>query len=339
MLAACLSGLLAGGMVLPAVAQTAGTYTVTNLVSDGSVPATTTDANFINPWGITNSTFWISTQGTGFSYVISPANAVAPPATGAVSFKVSIPAASGGTTATGSPAGAVTIGTATGFVLPNGTKASFLFGSLDGIITGWNSKLGTAGAVAQVVINNNAAGAVYTDIALITNTAGSYLLAANFGKGAAIEVYDGTFAPAKLTGSFTDPALPAGYVPYSVHAIGSQVFVTYALRTSTGGPTVAAGDGLVNVFDTSGNFVARAVSPGGNLNAPWGVAIAPTTFGVFGGDLLIGNFGDGVINVYDPKTFGSLASFLTGPARPSRMRVCGSSSSDSRLPRLLVRAI
>ena len=276
-----------------AVAQTAGTYTVSNLISDGSVPATIIDANFINPWGVTNGTFWINTQGTGLDYVVAATNfpPFTPPATPAVNFKIVIPAATGGTTATGSPTGAASTGAATGFVLPNGTKASFLFASLDGVITGWNNLLGTNGAVAQVAINSNAAGAVYTGLALATNTTGTFILAANFGKAATIEVYDNKFAAAKLAGTFTDPSLPAGYVPYNVHVIGTQVFVMYALRAATGGPTIAPGNGMVNIFDTSGNFVSRAVSPGGNLNAPWGVAIAPTTFGIFGGDLLVGNFG------------------------------------------------
>jgi len=304
-------------IAIPAAAQTAGTYAVTNLVSDGSVPATITDANFINPWGITNATFWINAQATGFDYVISPTNfpPFTPPATPAIAFKISIPAATGGTTATGSPTAAASTGAATGFVLANGTKATFLFASLDGIITGWNNKLGTAGAVAQVAINNSAAGAVYTDLALVTNTNGTYILAANFGKGAAIEVYDSTFASAKLAGSFTDTTLPAGYVPYSVHVIGTQVFVTYALRATTGGPTIAPGNGMVNVFDANGNFVAHAVAPGGNLNAPWGLAIAPTTFGIFGGDLLVGNFGDGIINAYDPKTFAYVGQLADGTGK------------------------
>ena len=303
--AACL---IATAIAIPAAAQTAGSYAVTNLISDGSVPANITDSHFINPWGVTNATFWINTQATGLNYVISAANTATPPAPPAspFAFMVTIPAATGGTTATGSPTGAVSIGANTGFVLPNGTKASFLFASLDGIITGWNSKLGTANSIAQVAINNSAAGAVYTGIALATNTNGTYLLAANFGKAAAIEVYDSTFAPAKLAGTFTDTTLPAGYIPYSVHTIGTQVFVAYALRSTTGGPTIAPGNGLVNIFDTSGNFVAHAVPVGGNLNAPWGVAIAPTAFGPFGGDLLIGNFGDGIINAYDPKSFAFL---------------------------------
>ncbi len=302
--------LAAVALAIPAASQTAGTYAVTNLFSDGSVPATTTDAHFINPWGMSNSaTVWISTQGTGLNYVVSTA--------GALNFTVTIPAATGGTTATGTPTGSVTTASApTGYILPNGTKASFLFCSLDGIITGWNNKLGTAGAVTQVVINNNAAGAVYTDIALMTNSNGTYLLAANFGKGSDVEVYDSTFAPAKLAGSFADPSLPAGYVPYSVHAIGSQVFVTYALRSTTAtAPVIAPGNGIVNVFDTNGNLVAHAIAAGGNLNAPWGVAVAPTTFGPFGGALLVGNFGDGIINAYDPKSYAYLGQLTDGTGK------------------------
>jgi uncharacterized protein (TIGR03118 family) len=315
LLAACL---LATAIALPAFAQTAGTYAVTNLVSDGSVAAPIMDPNFINPWGVTNSTFWINTQATGLDYVVSPTNFIpfTPPATPAIAFKITIPAATGGSTATGSPTGAAATGAATGFVLPNGTKASFLFASLDGIITGWNSKLGMAGAVAQVAINNSTAGAVYTGLALATNTNGTYLLATNFGKGDDIEVYDNTFAPAKLAGSFTDPTLPANYAPYAVHTIGTQVFVAYALRTSTGtGPVVAPGNGMVNIFDTSGNFVSHVVAPGGDLNAPWGVAVAPSTFGVFANDILVGNFGDGVINVYDPKTFAFLGQLTDGTGK------------------------
>src|SRR6266700_5220709 len=116
-------------IAIPAAAQTAGTYAVTNLVSDGSVPATITDANFINPWGITNATFWINAQATGFDYVISPTNfpPFTPPATPGIAFKISIPPATGGTTSTGSPTGAASTGAATGFLLPNGTKATFLF--------------------------------------------------------------------------------------------------------------------------------------------------------------------------------------------------------------------
>jgi uncharacterized protein (TIGR03118 family) len=287
---------------LPTVAQS---YKVTNLVSDGSVPAVTTDPNFLNPWAMSASgTWWISTANTGFNYVV-------PSATNAISFKVVIPSASGNPATAGLPAGSITTAGATGMLLSNGTKASFLFSTLDGTISGWNSKLGTNGAISLVAINNSAAGASYPGLATINNTSGSFLLAPNFGTGNAIEVYDSNFKPAKLAGTFTDPTLPAGYSPFGIHVIGSQVYVAYALRTSAAPfRTVdARGNGVVSVFDINGNFVARAVT-GGNLNSPWGVAIAPANFGIFSSDLLIGNFGDGLINVYDPKTFNYLGQLM-----------------------------
>lgn len=290
-----LSSLALAVLTLAPVAG-AQSYKVTNLVSDGSVPAVTTDPNFLNPWGISASgTWWISAANTGYNYVI--------PATGAVSFKVIVPSAASNGTTVGFPSGSVTTAGATGEILPNGTKASFLFSTLDGTISGWNSKLGTANAVSTIVINNSASGASYPGLALLNTTANSYLLAPNFAS-AAIEVYDNTFKPAKLAGSFTDPTLPSGYAPFSVHVLGTQVIVAYALRTSKAPYTSVsgAGNGVVSIFDTSGNFVARAAT-GGNLNAPWGVAYAPANFGVFSNDLLIGNFGDGKINAYDPKTF------------------------------------
>ena len=298
-----------------AAAQTAGTYQVTNVISDGSVPATTMDSNFINPWAITpTGTFWMNTQGTGFSYVV--------PTAGTISFKVSIPAATAGTTTIGSPTGAVSAASApTGYVLSNGTKASFIFDSLDGLISGWNSKLGATVSpipVALPIVNNSSIGAVYTGLGIVTNTTGTFLLATDFGTPNAVEIYDSNFAKAKLAGSFTDPNLPANYVPYSVHVLGTQIYVAYALRTgtsqSTYRATFGAGNGVVNIFDVNGNFVSRAVT-GGNLNAPWGVAIAPTTFGIYGGSLLIGNFGDGVINAYNPTTFAYLGRLADGTGK------------------------
>jgi uncharacterized protein (TIGR03118 family) len=295
---------------LPATAQSGGAYKVTNIVSDGSVAAITTDASFINPWAVSSSpTWWISAQGTGFNYVTQVA--------GTIPFKVIVPAASGLATATGLPAGSVTTAGATGVILPNGTKASFLFSTLDGTISGWNSKLGTANAIAQIAVNNSAAGASYPGLAIINTATASYILAPNFGTGNAIEVYDGTFKPTKLAGTFTDPNLPANYAPFSVHVLGSQVFVAYALRTTATPyrPVNGAGNGVVSVFDFSGNFVARVVT-GGNLDAPWGVAFAPASFGIFSKDLLIGNFGNGIINVYDPKTYAFLGQLIDGTGTP-----------------------
>jgi uncharacterized protein (TIGR03118 family) len=298
---------------VPAGAQSAGAYKVTNLISDGSVAANVTDPNFINPWAIsTSGTWWISAAGSGFNYVVAST-----PNPGTINFKVIIPPASG--SSPGIPSGSVTTGGAVGMLLPapNSTKANFLFSSLDGTISGWNSKLGTANAVTQIVVNNSAAGASYTGLAIINTGTASYILAANFGAGKAIEVYDSTFVKTQLAGSFTDPTLPAGYAPFSVHVLNGKVYVAYALRTASAPfDTVdGLGNGAVSVFDTSGNFVSR-IATGGNLDSPWGVAIAPANFGIFGGSILIGNFGNGMINAYDPVGLSFRGTLTDGGAKP-----------------------
>lgn len=289
-----------------ALSSHAQAYNVTNLVSDGSVPATTMDPNFLNPWAISVSpTWWISTANSGQNFVI-------PATTDTIAFRVVVPPASA-SSMTGTPAGSVTTSGASGMVLSNGTKASFLFSTLDGTISGWNAALGQNLAVPLIAINNGSAGASYPGLAILNaNATTSYILAPNFGTGNKVEVYDQTFKPTTLSGSFTDPNLPSGYAPWSIHILNNQVWVAYALRSASAPymPVAGVGNGLVDVFDTSGNFVARAVT-GGNLNAPWGVAFAPSTgFGVFSGDLLIGNFGDGKINVYDPHSYAYLGQLM-----------------------------
>jgi len=301
------ASLASGGL---ASAQTAGVYQVNNIISDGYVPATTMDPNFIDPWGVSGTnTLWINTNVTGYSYLSSIAGVLG-------SFKVTVPAASG--TGPGQPTGTVQ-NTTTGFVLSNGTKASFLFATGDGTISGWNSALETSGNVALIEVSNSAKNAVYTDMALVTNSGGSYLLVPNFGQGGDVEIYNSSFQPATLQGTFTDPNIPTGYAPYAIKSIGAQVFVTYMLRTT---PPFAAGagtyqeilgtnTGFVSVFDDNGNFINRVVT-GGNLNAPWGVAIAPAGFGIYGGDLLIGNFGDGLITAYTPTPPYSYLGMVAG---------------------------
>ena len=298
-----------------APAQTAGTFQETSILSDGFVSATTTDPGFVDPWGVSGtSTLWIDTNVTGFSYLSSIAGVLG-------SFKAIVPPASG--TGTGSPTGTVQ-NTTTGFILSNGTKASFLFATLDGTISGWNSGTTAGGNHALIAINNSTSNAVYPDLALVTNTTGTFLLAPNFGQGAKVEIYNTSFQPATLAGTFTDPNVPTGYAPYAVKVLGTQVFVTYMLRTT---PPFMAGagtyqeilgtnTGFVSVFDVNGNFVARVVT-GGNLNAPWGVAIAPAGFGIYGGDLLIGNFGDGLITAYSPTApYAYLGTVADGTGKP-----------------------
>ena len=296
-------------------AQAAGIYQTTNIISDGFVTANFTDPAFINPWGVSGGkTLWIDTANTGFSYVL--------PITGnPISFKAIVPPASG--TGVGTPTGTIQNTTTAGFILSNGSKSSFLFATLDGTISGWNGAQSAGGNHALIMINNSANNAVYTDLALLNNTTGSFLLAPNFGQGGKVEIYDTTFKSATLAGTFTDPNVPAGYAPYSIKVLGTQVFVSYTLRTTppftpgtgTYQEILGTNTGFVSVFDLNGNFVARAVT-GGNLNAPWGIAIAPTGFGIFGGDLLIGNFGDGLITAYNPTTYAYLGTVADGTGKP-----------------------
>jgi uncharacterized protein (TIGR03118 family) len=222
---------------------------------------------------------------------------------------VTIPAAVS-TSAHGSPSGTVYNSAGTGFNLPGSTSALFLFGTLDGTIAAWNA---TSGTQAVTVVDNSTK-ASYTDIALDTNATGTFLLAANFKQGT-VDVFDSTFAAHALTSSFADPTLPSGYSPFGIHSIGGNIYVTYAQVNATTGESVGAGLGYVNEFDNNGKFIARVASQS-VLNAPWGMALAPAGFGSYGGDLLIGNFGDGVINAFDPKTFALIGSLNTSTGAP-----------------------
>jgi uncharacterized protein (TIGR03118 family) len=281
-------------LLLPALAhaQTAKSYTQTNLISDGSVQARQTDPNMINPWGVAigqQTPFWINSAGSGLSEVYDSGPNK--------QFAVTIPAAAG-STKTGSPAGIAFNPSPTDFILKQGGAATFLFGSLDGTISTWNASL----ANAQTVVDNSTSGAAYTGLAIENSGTSSFIVAANF-KANKIDVFDTKFAPANSAGTFVDPTIPQGFAPFNVHILNDQVYVMYASQTPNAiPPTSGAGLGFVSIFDVNGNFLKRAIS-GGNLNAPWGIALAPTTFGQFGGALLVGNFGDGTINAYDPVSF------------------------------------
>jgi len=293
--------------LLPSLAhaQAGNSYTQSNLVSDGSVKAQQTDTQLINPWGVAigqQTPFWINTAGSGLSEVYDSG--------GNKQFVVKIPAATGSTKA-GSPTGIAFNPSTTDFALPQGSAALFIFDSLDGTISAWNSSV----TDAEVVVDNSATGAVYTGLAIDNNGTGNFVLAANLAANK-IDVFDAKFVPTTLSGNFTDPSIPAGYAPFNVHSINNQVFVMYAQQNPAGGPpTPGSGAGYVSVFDNNGNFVARAIS-GGNLNAPWGMALAPASFGAFSGDLLVGNFGDGTINAFDATSFALKGQLQDATGKP-----------------------
>jgi uncharacterized protein (TIGR03437 family) len=148
-------------------------------------------------------------------------------------------------------------------------------------------------------VDNSSSGAVYKGLAL-TNTP-DYIYAANFSAGT-IDVYDGTWTKATLAGSFKDPSVPAGFAPFNIQLLAGKLYVAYAQQDATKGVDVGgAGSGHVAVFDTNGNLIKHLIS-GGALNSPWGMAIAPPSFGTYANALLVGNFRDGKINAFDPNS-------------------------------------
>jgi uncharacterized protein (TIGR03118 family) len=284
---------LAVGATLAAVsplgAAESNSYAITPLVSDQAGVAPNTDADLKNGWGLTSSAtspWWVSDNVTNKSTLYR----------GSDGAKQGLVVNVGG-----HPTGAVFNPTA-GFVLPvGGTKALFIFDSEDGTIRAWNGSQGTT----AVVMHTSADDGIYKGLAIADTANGPRLYAADF-HNARVDVLDGSWALVPNSG-FVDSSLPAGYAPFGIQTIGNRVFVSYAKQDEDAEDEVAGqGRGFVDAYDLAGNLVER-VAQHGQLNAPWGLALAPPSFGRFGGDLLVGNFGDGQINAYEQQLDGSFA--------------------------------
>jgi uncharacterized protein (TIGR03118 family) len=275
----------------------------TKLDSDIPGNAKFLDPNLVNPIGITasaSSPNWVANNGSGVATLY---NSVGTPQ----SLVVSIP--SPVSPSGGAPTGDVfDIAFGPGnFPITDGVhtaSAVFMFATTDGTIVGWNPGVdptgkfdgpGGASTFGAIAVNNAVAGAVYRGLAIANNGVTTLLYAANFGQGR-IDVFDPHFAPVTLgPGAFTDPSLPAGFVPFNVQVLNGRVFVTYAQKNGTGG-------GVIDAYNLDGSFVARiaANGPTGPLDGPWGLAIAPSSFASLAGMLLVANHGDGIIDVFDP---------------------------------------
>src|SRR6202049_601012 len=252
-------------------------YSQTTLVSNTAGVATTTDSQLLNPWGISfiaGSDFWIANNNSGTSTLYDNTGKKN---TGLV---VAIPGATknpNGNCAPGCPTG--TVANANGVYFGGG---QFIFDTEDGLITNWTGTSNTA----SVAFDNSASGAVYKGLALVSS---SFLLAANFNSGN-VDVLDRNFNLTSLSGSFTDPNLPAGFAPHGIHVINDQVYVAYAMQDAAKHDAQpGAGLGQVDIFDMNGNFVSTFVAAGGQLNAPWGVVATPATFGTFPHEILGGD--------------------------------------------------
>jgi uncharacterized protein (TIGR03118 family) len=299
---------LALALVAGAGASAAGSnvYTVTNLVSDQQGVAAHQDSSLVNAWGLTSlpmSPWWVSDNGTngttlykadGTSVDLSP-----------TVHEIAVPH---------NPTGAVANASGTGFVVTSGAASGslrFIFSTEDGTILGWSPAVSLGSAVVAVP---NTTGAVYKGLTL----AGDRLFATDFHNGR-VDVFDGSFQRVMTPGGFVDPHIPAGYAPFGIQNVNGNIVVTYAKQDADAHDDVPGqGHGFVDMFDTNGNLIVR-VAQHGQLNSPWGIAMAPDSFGAFGGDLLIGNFGDGEISAFAPQPDGTFE--LVGQLRGSDHKV------------------
>ena len=274
-------------------------YVQTNLVSDIPGLAQLTDPNLKNPWGTGHSadgSFSVSDQKTNVNTLYS----VTAAGVSEGSPTVAIPTTAAGQGPTGEA------NNDTSSFLVNGTPASVIFADLNGTISAWNSSAGTTAQVEATIT-----GAVYTGLDLQSTATGDFLYAANPRQGR-IDVFDGSFHKVTLpTGAFVDPLL-TGMVPFNVEDINGDLYVAYAVAGTPAAKAAAPeGSGAVAVFDTSGNFI-KQLTAGGKLASPWGITLAPSTFGEFGDDLLVGNFSyvASEINAFDPVS-GTYLGTLT----------------------------
>jgi uncharacterized protein (TIGR03118 family) len=266
-------------------------YTVTPLVSDVPGAAATLDPNLVNGWGLARSAtspWWVSDNGAGNgkSTLYTGAGAIVP-------LVVDVD---------GGPTGMVFAGIADNFLVATTASATlapanFIFASEDGKIRAWR------GGSTAALVTATGADTIYKGLAIAQPAAGPMLYATDF-HNARVDVFNGAWQLVTPPGAFVDPNLNHHYAPFGIQTIGSRVFVSYAKQDQAKEDEIAGqGRGFVDAYDLMGNFLGR-VAQRGQLNAPWGLAVAPPSFGRFGGDLLVGNFGDGQINAYEEKDNG-----------------------------------
>jgi uncharacterized protein (TIGR03118 family) len=278
--------------------MSASGFDQTNLVSDQFGVAQIQDKNLINPWGIAlnpaGGAFWLADNDAGVATLFS--GDLNNSSLAKQSLVVNIP--------NGEPTGVVA-NTTNDFVIKDNAGhsgvAKFIFASEGGNISGWNP------AVPPPAPSTNAQPAVHVDGAFFTglaiaNAGGKHFLYAADFAGGKIDVFNSQFRHDSLGHTFTDPNMPSGFAPHNIENFGGRLFVAYAQQDPAhpGHEAFGAGAGFIDEYSSSGRLIQR-ISSGGALNAPWGMAMAPKGFGQFGGDLLVGNLGDGHITALDPN--------------------------------------
>jgi len=304
------AAVMAAAFALAAATASAQRYIQHNLVSDQPGVAAFTDPNLVNAWGIASSTsgpIWVANNGTGTS-TIYDGNGTALP------LVVAIPAGTANTEGA-DPTGVVFNGTGQFMVTENSVSGSavFIFAGEDGTISGWNPNVDATNAVLPASADLSATGAVYKGIALGAVGSDNFLYATDFHDGF-VQVFDSTFTP---TTTFTDPALVAlGFAPFGIANIGGNLLVSFAKQDADAHDDVAGpGNGYIDEFDTSGTLI-RQFAAQGTLDSPWGMTLAPGNFGAFSNALLVGNFGDGRVNAFDPATGEFLGQMLRASGQP-----------------------
>jgi uncharacterized protein (TIGR03118 family) len=296
-------------------------YQETNLVTSDQATwaAPNTDSNLQNPWGMSasaGSPWWVSNQVSNNSTLYNKSGV---PQGGTPPLVVTIPTAGNTGFGTG-PTGQVNNNATIGFTTSTGATPPFIFATLQGTIAAWIPSSGTP-QPATTIVNPVDSGSSYTGLSVLSSTftgsAANYLLAANDGAGR-IDVFDNHFNYVSGTGgiaagSFSDPTLTnAGFTPYNVKAINGLVYVAYENTANNGG--------AIAVFTSLGVLVSNLSQngDGGPLSHPWGLAIAPSNFGQFSGDLLVGNEHDGLIHAFDPVhgTLLGTMSMVDGGGNP-----------------------
>src|SRR6266496_5093694 len=279
-------------------------YQQTDLTADSTSISSkaTIDPNLVNAWGLSRSTgspFWISDNGTGLATLYDNTGAIVP-------LVVTIPTAKGGTPPS-APTGTV-FNFTPGFSVAQGAPAVFIFVTENGTIAAWNPTVDLNNAVNKV--DHSDSGAIFKGCAIAMTAAGPQLYVNNFSSGA-VEVYNSSFTRVPSTG-FVDAQLPPDYAPFGIQNVGGNIVVTFAHRLP-GSTDEDHGPGLgyVDIFDDQGALLLR-LEHGAFMNAPWGIALAPSDFGPFSHRLLIGNFGSGRIHAFNAVS-GKHVGIMLGP--------------------------
>jgi uncharacterized protein (TIGR03118 family) len=301
------------------------------------------DTNLVNPWGVSiaappsTAPSWVANNGTQTS-TLYDGNGVPQPA--ATPLIVNLAPGAGG--AAFDPTGIVANSSATDFLVSAGGKSgssAFIFDGAAGMIAGWSPSVDLTHAVTMYT---DAGGAVYKGLAIAANNGALFLYATDFHNNK-IDVFNTSFvkqSPSATAFTFTDPSIPAGYAPFGIQAVpgsgaagATQIYVTYAQQAAGNITTNGPGLGYVDIYDTNGKLIKQLIATG-VLNAPWGIALAPADFGTFSGALLVGNFGDGTINAFDPAAgtpLGMLANTNGGTsAAPGLLGIAFGNDGNSQ---------